>query len=157
MGYLHKDHVKSLLKKICEDYLLQDICDKNKQQELAKDFIIGMDKLSQVIFKKISTFKWTITADGFSYSPGNIGCCGCDDQETKRKLLKEKLKGTQRLAASNAKKFWGVLYSSIEACNNLKDADFTCTAGAVTPNHHRNNNTGYYQERINIEKFQGFK
>lgn len=37
----------------------------------------ALDRYSQRILKKIDTFRWTITADGQDYKPGNCGCAGC--------------------------------------------------------------------------------
>lgn len=148
------------MKGLCEIILKNDkICKKKDERiKTSKRFINALDKSSKIIFSKIKNFEWTITSDGFTYSPGNIGCCGFNNQEDKRKFLKEKLVGVQRLAASEAKKFWGVLYSSEKACNYLTKADFRCIAGTKMKNHYRNPSTyNFYQERENIEKFQGFK
>lgn len=162
----YEKHINDLVTKVCEKYIIKLICGENKDNEpevknnfieISKKFIISMDRFSLFIFRKVRDFKWTITSDGFTYSPGNIGCCGFNNQENKRKFLKEKLVGVQRLAASKAKKFWGVLYSSKKACNYLEKADFTCTAGTIMKNHHRNPTTyNFYQEKEKIEKFQGF-
>ena len=156
----YEKRINKLMKGLCEIILKNDkICKKKDERiKTSKRFINALDKSSKIIFSKIKNFEWTITSDGFTYSPGNIGCCGFNNQEDKRKFLKEKLVGVQRLAASEAKKFWGVLYSSEKACNYLTKADFRCIAGTKMKNHYRNPSTyNFYQERENIEKFQGFK
>lgn len=156
----YEKRINKSMKGVCEIILKKKkICkDINERINTSRRFIKALDKSSMIIFSKIKNFEWTITSDGFTYSPGNIGCCGFNNQEDKRKFLKEKLVGVQRLAASKAKKFWGVLYSSEKACNYLKNADFRCTAGTIMKNHHRNLTTyNFYQERENIDTFQGFK
>ncbi|QYN48762.1 hypothetical protein GYM73_03805 [Apibacter sp. ESL0432] len=163
----YEKHVKDLVNKVCEKYMIKLVCGENEDNkpkvennfiETSKKFIITMDRFSMFIFRKVRDFKWTITSDGFSYSKGNIGCCGFDRLPKKKEFLKKRLKGVQSFEESSTKKFWGVLYSSEKACNYLEKADFTCTAGTIMKNHYRNPTTyNFYKEKEKIEKFQGFK
>ena len=156
MNYENK--VKMMVAKVCERVMLEEICDGKIRPEIARKFIYAMDSLSEVIFKKIRNFQWTITSDGLNYSSGNIGCCGFDSIPDQRKFLKKKLKGVKGLDKNGVKGFWVGVYSSEQACDYLTEADFRCIAGTEMKNHHRNPTTyNFYQERENIEKFQGFK
>ncbi len=48
-----------------------------------------MDELSQDIWIKVKNFKWTISADGFDYQSGKIGCFKENRLPEKRKKLKK--------------------------------------------------------------------
>ncbi|WP_370449486.1 hypothetical protein [Apibacter sp. HY039] len=152
----YEKHVEDLVRNILEKYLLKDICKSNERLEVSKNFIKIMDKHSMIIFKRIITFCWTLTSDGLNYRSGGIGCCKCDTQKDKRKLIGSSLKNKIKLSYKSPKKFWGKILTSDELCKEISEKDFICKAGTKMDNHYRNNENIPFQERNNIKKFEGF-
>ena len=157
----YEDSVNKIVSNECSKYLSKDICNGKERLDLATKFIKKMDKLSKVIFKKISLFQWTITSDGYDYAPGGIGCCKQKTLPKKREEIKKVLKDVKLPSADKAKAFMTSLNNNSSALDKLKEkTSFVCGAGHRTNNkNHKVDNASavHYKERITIEEFDGFK
>ena len=70
-GESYPDRIKTELKEIEKDIKSGKYCANPKA------LVEKLDNLSRIILGKIDKFRWTITADGRDYQPGNCGCAGC--------------------------------------------------------------------------------
>lgn len=83
VNYVEK--VKIEIKDVFDNILITYKCDPKEREKLVESFINEMDNISQDIFIQVSKFNWTITVDGFDYSPLGWGCL---DQITIRQKLR---------------------------------------------------------------------
>lgn len=108
---------------------LEDICCINEKNKIAIKFINRMDKISEVIFKRIKDFKWTITADGFDYKEDGIGCYDTNRIPDKKKKLTQKFNLNKNLGigpkGASVLNFQARLYNNKEILNKIKSS-FKC-------------------------------
>lgn len=107
------------LKNLCK-------CEINKKNKMAIKFINRMDKISEVIFKRIKDFKWTITSDGFDYKEGGIGCYDTNRIPDKSKKLTHKFNLNKNLGIGpkgvSVLNFQARLYNNKEILNKINSS-----------------------------------
>lgn len=152
----YENHLNTLVEKVCRTYIEEEeICTKSVEEieELAVDFVNDVDDLSQAVFRELISFSWTLTSDGFDYTPGGIGCCSKNYLYEKRNLIKSKI---QNLPDA-ARDMMSAIYSSPEKAEEVKEKleDKICRAGSQ--GHSKiitNNNRAYFIERKSIPPFK---
>ena len=123
--------VNKSIAKIMSYVDLKDLCkcEINKKYKVATRFINRMDKISEVIFKRIKDFKWTITADGFDYKEDGIGCYDTNRIPDKKKKLTQKFNLNKNLGigpkGASVLNFQARLYNNKEILNKIKSS-FKC-------------------------------
>lgn len=65
--------VKFKVKELLEDYKEGDLCIHN--QDSRQIFNNKIKRISQFVFIKVKTFKWTLTATGKQFQESKLGCC----------------------------------------------------------------------------------
>ena len=118
--------VNKIVNKIMSYVNLNYICNNKTRKKEAVQFINRMDKISEVIFKRIKDFKWSITSDGFDYKEGEIGCYDSNKIPDKRRKLTRKFNLNKSLGIGSEKvsvlNFQARLYNNKEILNKIKSS-----------------------------------
>lgn len=85
INYVQK--VRDFIKPTFDKAIIDFKCNKQERKEQAEKLINSLDERSQLIFKKIEKFKWTITPDGFDYHPNGWGCLNHIKTKEKMQML----------------------------------------------------------------------
>ena len=95
VGFLnYPDAVAFKVKEILIDYKAGRLCSNN--QDSRQVFNNKMKKISQKIFVKVKTFKWTLTATGKQFQENKLGCCNEVEIPKQKAASLENIKCTHR-------------------------------------------------------------